>query len=196
MGNNYIENELLNGKMRSYGVEVLVRKNTGKLTGWISYTLSKSEQKTDGSDVGGPGINYGEWYAAGHDRRHDISITGIYKLSKKWSLSTNIVIQSGRPVTYPNGQYNYEGMSVASYSSRNADNLPVYHRVDVGAIYTPNKNPNKKWKGEWNFGIYNVYNQKNASTITFGQNANTGKNEATRTAIFGIIPSVTYNFKF
>lgn len=196
VGNNYIENELLSGKMRSYGIEVLVRKNTGKLTGWISYTLSKSEQKTDGSDVGGPGINYGEWYAAGHDRRHDISITGIYKLNKKWSLSTNIVIQSGRPVTYPNGQYNYEGLSVASYAQRNANNLPIYHRIDIGAIYTPNKKTNKKWKGEWNFGIYNIYNQKNASTITFGQNAYSGKNEATRTAIFGIIPSVAYNFKF
>jgi len=196
VGNNYIENELLNGKMRSYGIEVLLRKNTGKLTGWVAYTLSKSEQKTDGGKVGGPGINYGEWYAAGHDRRHDLSITGIYQLNKKWSLSANVVIQSGRPVTYPNGQYSYEGLSIASYAERNADNLPVYHRLDVGAIYKPNKKPNKKWKGEWNFGIYNLYNQKNASTITFSQNANTGKNEATRTAIFGIIPSVTYNFKF
>lgn len=196
VGNNYIENELLRGEMRSYGIEVLLRKNTGKLTGWIAYTLSKSEQKTDGSDVGGPGINYGEWYAAGHDRRHDLSITGIYKVNEKWSLSTNVVIQSGRPVTYPNGQYSYEGLSVASYAQRNANNLPLYHRVDIGAIYTPNKRPNKKWKGEWNFGIYNVYNQKNASTITFGQNAHSGENEATRTAIFGIIPSVTYNFKF
>lgn len=196
VGNNYIENELLTGKMRSYGLEVLIRKNTGKLTGWIAYTWSKSEQKTDGSNVGGPGINYGDWYAAGHDRRHDLSVTAMYKLNKKWSLSTNLVIQSGRPVTYPNGQYNYEGLSIASYAQRNDNTLPIYHRLDIGAIYTPNKKPNKKWKGEWNFGIYNVYNQKNASTITFGQNAISGKNEATRTAIFGIIPSVTYNFKF
>ncbi|MGB0869833.1 MAG: TonB-dependent receptor [Flavobacteriales bacterium] len=196
IGNNTIETELMNGKMKSYGVEVLLRKNSGKLTGWLAYTLSKSQQKTEGGTLGGDGINNGDWYNANHDRTHDLSLTAIYKINDKWSLSANLAIQSGRPVTYPNGKYVYDGVLIANYAQRNANRLPLYHRLDVGVTYIPNKKPDNKWKGEWNFGIYNLYNQKNASTITFGQNAISGLNEAKRTAIFGIIPSVSYNFKF
>ena len=87
-------------------------------------------------------------------------------------------------------------MSIASYSDRNSNRLPSYNRLDVSATYVPNKRPEKQWKGEWVFGIYNVYNRKNAASISFGQNLETGANEATRTAIFGIVPSATYNFKF
>jgi len=196
IGNNTIETELINGKMRSYGIEVLLRKNTGRLTGWLAYTLSRSEQKTAGGNLGGDGINNGEWYKANHDRTHDLSLTAMYKLNEKWSISANLAIQTGRPVTYPNGKYIYEGIKIANYSDRNINRLPLYHRLDIGMTYIPNNKPNNKWKGEWNFGVYNLYNQKNASTITFGQNTISGQNEAKRTAIFGIIPSVSYNFKF
>ncbi|MBA4744117.1 MAG: TonB-dependent receptor [Muricauda sp.] len=196
IGNNTIETEILNGEARSYGMELLLRKNTGKLTGWLSYTLSKSEQRTLGGRAGGLGINNGNWYNAPYDRTHDISLTATYKLNEKWKFSSNFVFQTGRPVTYPNGQYEYEDLSIASYSNRNADRLPAYHRLDVSAIYTPNRKPDKKWKGEWVFGIYNAYNRRNAASITFGQNWQTGQNEATRTAIFGIMPAISYNFKF
>ncbi|WP_190809750.1 TonB-dependent receptor [Flagellimonas sp. S3867] len=196
IGNNTIEREILNGESRAYGLELLFRKNEGPLTGWISYTLSKSEQRTFGGNAGGPGINNGDWYNTPHDRTHDISITGAYQFNEKWSFGANAIFQTGRPVTYPNGQYQYEGISIASYSERNADRLPAYHRLDVSATYKPNKRPDKKWKGEWVFGIYNVLNRKNAASISFGQNFETGANEATRTAIFGIVPSITYNFKF
>jgi len=125
-----------------------------------------------------------------------IFLTGVYKLNDKWSFSSNFVFQTGRPVTYPNGQYNYEGLSVATYSNRNEDRLPAYHRLDVSAIYKPNRNPDKRWKSEWVFGIYNLYSRKNAASISFSQNRETGLNEASRISIFGIIPSVTYNFKF
>ncbi len=111
-------------------------------------------------------------------------------------FSANLVFQTGRSVTYPNGQYEYEGMSISSYAERNANRLPAYHRLDISAIYKPNRKPMNKWKGEFVFGIYNVYNRMNAASITFGQNRETGENEAARTAIFGIVPSVTYNFKF
>jgi len=87
-------------------------------------------------------------------------------------------------------------LTIASYSERNADRLPAYHRLDISATYTPKRKPKKQWKGEWVFGVYNVYNRKNAASISFGQNRETGINEATRTAIFGIVPSVSYNFKF
>ncbi|MEC3966600.1 TonB-dependent receptor [Flagellimonas halotolerans] len=196
IGNNTIETEILNGEARSYGMELLLRKNTGKLTGWLGYTLSKSEQRTLGGRAGGLGINDGNWYNAPYDRTHDISLTATYKFNEKWKLSSNFVFQTGRPVTYPNGQYEYEDLSIASYSNRNADRLPAYHRLDVSAIYTPNRKPDKKWKGEWIFGIYNAYNRRNAASITFGQNWQTGENEATRTAIFGIMPAISYNFKF
>lgn len=193
---NTIETEILNGESRAYGLELLLRKSKGKFTGWLAYTLAKSEQRTPGGSAGGPGINNGDWYRTAYDRTHDISLTGVYQLNKKWSLSTNLVFQTGRPVTYPNGQYEYEGLSIASYSPRNSDRLPAYHRLDISATYKPNRRPDRKWKGEWVFGIYNVYNRKNAASISFGQNFETGANEATRTAIFGIVPSVTYNFKF
>ncbi|WP_425236958.1 TonB-dependent receptor [Ulvibacterium sp.] len=196
IGNNTIETEILNGESRAYGLEFLVRKTEGRLTGWLAYTLSKSEQRTPGGNAGGPGINDGKWYNTPFDRTHDLSLTGAYQLNDKWSFGTNLVFQTGRPVTYPNGQYEYEGLSIASYSDRNSDRLPAYHRLDVSATYVPNRKPNKRWKGEWVFSIYNLYNRKNAASISFGQNIETGANQATRVAIFGMVPSVTYNFKF
>lgn len=192
----HLETELLRGESRSYGLELLLRKNQGDFTGWVSYTLSKTEQRTNGGNAGGPGINNGEWYNAAYDRTHDISFTGNYKLSDKWSFGTTFAFQTGRPVTQPNGQYEYNGFSVPVYSLRNEDRLPAYHRLDVSATLTPRKNDARRWKGEWVFGIYNVYNRTNPATITFGQDTETGINEATSTYIFGMIPSVTYNFKF
>lgn len=196
VGNNNIETEILNGEARAYGLEVLLRKNKGDFTGWFTYTLSKSEQKTLGGKAGGSGINNGDWYNTPYDRTHDFSFTGVYKLNDKWRFSSNLVYQTGRPVTYPNTQYQYEGLSIAGYSQRNADRLPAYHRLDLSATLTPKRSAEKRWKGEWVFGIYNVYNRRNATSVSFGQNIETGVNEATRLSIFGIIPSVTYNFKF
>lgn len=196
IGNDNIEAEILNGKSRAYGLELLLRKNEGRLTGWLAYTLSRSEQKTLGGKAGGPGINNGDWYKSAHDRTHDISLTASYKLNGKWSISSNLVFQTGRPVTYPNGQYQYEDLSIASYGNRNSNRLTNYHRLDVSMTYKPNRKPNNRWKGEWVFGLYNLYNRQNAASVSFGQNIETGANEATRTAIFGIVPSVTYNFKF
>ena len=105
IGNNTIETEILNGEARAYGFEVLLKKNEGDFTGWFAYTLSKSEQRTLGGKAGGPGINKGNWYNTSYDRTHDFSLTGIYKLTDKWSFSSNLVYQTGRPVTYPNGQF-------------------------------------------------------------------------------------------
>lgn len=193
---NTIETEILTGEARAYGLELLLRKNKGDFTGWIAYTLSKSEQRTSGGAAGGLGINNGNWYNSNWDRTHDFSFTGSYKLNEKWRFGANAIFQTGRPVTHPNGQFQFNGLSVATYSNRNANRLPAYHRLDISATLIPRKNKNRKWQAEWVFGIYNVYNRKNAASISFGQNQETGANEATRTAIFGIIPSVTYNFKF
>ncbi|WP_299159250.1 TonB-dependent receptor [uncultured Tenacibaculum sp.] len=193
---NNIEREILIGKSRSYGLELLLRKNRGSFTGWIAYTLSKAQQQTPGGAAGGLGINNGKWYNTPYDRTHDISITGNYELNEKWSFGTNFVFQTGRPVTYPNGQFQYNDLSIPIYSKRNADRLPAYHRLDISATLTPRKNKKRKWKSEWVFGIYNLYGRKNAASISFGPNENTNVNQATRTSIFGIMPAITYNFKF
>ncbi|CAL2059905.1 TonB-dependent receptor [Tenacibaculum sp. 190524A05c] len=193
---NTIETEILNGEARAYGLEFLLRKNKGDLTGWIAYTLSKSEQRTPGGAAGGPGLNNGDWYNTPFDRTHDLSVTGNYKLNEKWTFNGNFVFQTGRPVTYPNGQFQYNGLSIPTYSTRNADRLPSYNRLDVSATLTPRKNKNRKWQAEWVFGIYNLYSRRNAASIRFGVNDETGINEAERTSIFGITPSITYNFKF
>ncbi len=196
IGQNTIETEILSGESRAYGLELLLRKNEGNFTGWIAYTLSKSEQRTPGGSAGGLGINNGNWYNTSYDRTHDISVSGAYRLNDKWSFAANVVFQTGRPVTYPNSQYSYEDVSIASYAPRNSDRLPAYHRLDLSVNYKPNKKPNARLKGEWVLGIYNAYARKNAAQISFGQNIDTGVNEATRLSIFGIVPSITYNFKF
>ena len=196
IANEAIEQVLLNGRMRSYGLEMMLRKNEGRLNGWISYTLSRSEQQTPGRTPTEIGINNGDWYRSAYDKTHNLAVTGSYKLNKKWSFGANFTLQSGQPVTYPTGKYVFQGVTVPSYNSRNEDRLPAYHRMDISATLTPKKYENKKFKGEWVFGIYNIYSRYNAASITFRQNAETGANEAVKLSIFGIVPSVSYNFKF
>ncbi len=108
----------------------------------------------------------------------------------------NFLFQTGQPTTYPNGQYEYNGISIPSFGERNEFRLPAYHRLDISAKYIPKPEKDKSWKSHWVFSIYNVYNRRNAASITFRQDRNTGDNEAVRLSIFGIIPSVSYNFKF
>lgn len=204
IANNAVEQILLNGEARAYGLEMLFRKNTGKLQGWVAYTLSKSEQRTPGRTAFESGINNGEWYNASWDKTHDLGITASYELSKKWSFGTNLIFQTGRPTTFPEGQYMYDGMVVPVYEARNSSRITPFHRMDLSATWTPKGNRDtgdsrlrgNSWKGEWVFSIYNVYNKKNAASISFSENTDTYENEAVRLSIFGIIPSVTYNFKF
>lgn len=197
IGNRNIEQVLLNGRTQAYGLEILLRKNTGRLTGWIAYTISRSEQQTPGRNENENGINYGKWYRTPHDRTHDLSVVASYELTKKWSFSANFILQSGRPVTYPTGQYEYLGIRVPVYDERNNYSLPAFHHLDISATYTPKPDKTKGWKSEWVFGIYNVYNRKNAASISFRENEDyRGQTEAVKLSIFGVIPSVTYNFKF
>ncbi|WP_394367679.1 TonB-dependent receptor [Flavobacterium turcicum] len=196
IANNAIEQIILNGQLRSYGLELLLRKNEGKLNGWISYTLSRSEQQTPGRTPLETGINNGQWYNSVYDKLHNLAVTSSYTLNDKWSFGANFALQSGQPVTFPTGQYEYLGIVVPSYGLRNKNRLPAYHHLDIAATLTPKSNANRQWKGEWVFSIYNLYNRRNAASINFRQNADTGANEAVRTSIFGIVPAVSYNFKF
>ncbi len=202
IANNAVEQILLTGEARAYGLEFLARKTQGRLTGWISYTLSKSEQRTPGRTQEEIGINNGAWYNSPWDKTHDISVTAQYEFSKKWSFASNLIYQTGLPVTYPTGQYEFDGLVIPVYESRNASRLPAFHRMDLSATYIPRKSRNfdsartRPWTSEWIFSIYNVYNRKNAASISFRENTDIGQNEAIKLAIFGIIPSITYNFKF
>ncbi len=196
IANEHVEQILLNGKQRAYGLEMLLRKNTGKLSGWIAYTLSRSEQQTPGRTAAETGINNGEWYKTGYDKLHNLAVTASYDLNPKWSFGANFALQSGQPVTYPDGYYEYQGITVPSYGQRNENRLPAYHHLDLSATYTPRPNKKKGWQSEWVFSIYNIYSRKNAASISFRQDELTGKNEAVRLSIFGIVPGVSYNFKF
>ena len=204
IANNAIERVILNGEARAYGLELLLRKNEGKLQGWLAYTLSRSEQRTPGRppvvDNGRSnletGINFGEWYSTPFDKTHDLSLFGSYELNDRWSFNSNFIYQTGQPTNFPVGQFEFQNLVVPFFGLRNQTRLPDFHRLDIGATYRPKQKQNRAFQGEWIFSIYNVYNRRNAAAINFRQNQDTRNNEAVRTSIFGIIPSITYNFKF
>ncbi|MGX1929161.1 TonB-dependent receptor [Flagellimonas sp. 2504JD4-2] len=204
IANNAIEQVILNGEARAYGLELLFRKNEGRFQGWLAYTLSRSEQRTPGRvptfDNGRSnqetGINFGEWYSTPFDKTHDVALYGSYDLNDRWNFNTNFVFQTGQPTNYPIGQFEFQGLVVPFFGLRNQTRLPDYHRLDISATLKNKKKPNRTFQSEWIFSVYNVYNRMNAASINFRQNQDTGRNEAIRTSIFGIIPAITYNFKF
>lgn len=188
LNSNAIESQLLFGKGRAYGLEMMIKKRVGKFTGWLSYTISKTERKIDG-------INNGQWYNARQDRTHDIAIVGMYQLNKKWAFSANWVFYTGDAITYPSGKYRIDDQIFFYYTERNGYRMPAYHRLDLGATVQLKKM--KKWTSELAFGIYNAYGRQNAYTIQFRENPdNPEQTEAVQTALFRFIPSISYNFKF
>ena len=196
IANDAIEQVILNGEARAYGLEILLRKNEGRFKGWLAYTLSKSEQRTPGRTPLETGINNSDWYNTPWDKTHDITLTGSYELNKKWSFNTNFLFQTGIPATFPNGQYQFNGIIIPVYEARNSSRLTNYHRLDLSVNFNPKPDSQKRFKGQWVFSLYNIYNRRNATNITFRENRMSGRNEATRLAIFGIVPAVTYNFQF
>ena len=195
VANDNIETVILAGKSRAYGIEFLLKKSDGRHKFWLAYTLSKSEQKTAGRNSSENGINMSKWYNTPYDKPHDISINSEYRINKKLKIVGNFIFQTGQPTNYPNSQYTYMNLNVPNYGKRNSQRLPNYHRMDVNLTLNPEKK-NKKVESSWVFGIYNLYNRDNASSIIFRRNNETLKNEAVQISIFGIVPSVTYNFKF
>lgn len=196
IANDAIEQVILNGEARAYGFELLLRKNRDRFEGWLAYTLSKSEQRTPGRNASETGINSGSWYNTPYDKTHDVSLYLNYELNEKWSFNSNFVFQTGQPTNYPIGQFEFQNLAVPYYGLRNKQRLPAYHRIDFSATLTPRKNKGRKLKAEWVFSIYNLYNRRNAASIGFSRNGDTGVNEAVRTSIFGLVPAATYNIKF
>lgn len=200
--NPTVEGELLYGRGRAYGMEFLLRKKSGKFTGWVAYTLAKTERLFDE-------INNNTWYPARQDRRHDISLVGIYTLNDRLTFSATWVFYTGNAVTFPSGKYEIDGQIVNYYTERNGYRMPNYHRLDVGITlnnknYKIVKDPTtgeekqvpKRWGSSWNLSVYNAYARENAYSISFQENEETGQTEAVQLALFKVIPSITYNFKF
>lgn len=185
---NAVESELLYGKGRSYGLELLLKKKAGRLSGWISYTLSKTERQIDG-------INSNEWYNARQDRTHDLALVATYQLSPKWTLSANWVYYTGDAITFPAGKYQVDGNTAYYYTKRNGYRMPDYHRLDIGATWKMKET--KKWGHELSFSLYNAYGRENAYTIYFRDNKeDPNRTEAVKVALFKFIPSISYNFRF
>ena len=195
VGNDNIETVVIAGDARAFGIEFLLKKISGRHKYWIAYTLSKSEQKTPGRNSIETGINFSKWYNTPYDKTHDLSINSEYKINDKLKLVGNFIYQTGQPTNYPNSQYNYMNLNIPNFGERNSSRLPHYHRLDINLTLKPKKN-NRKIESTWIFGIYNLYNRDNANSIIFRRNNETLKNEAVQISIFGIVPSVTYNFKF
>jgi hypothetical protein len=186
--NDAIEPQLLFGSGRAYGLELLLRKKSGRFTGWIGYTLSRTEKQIDG-------INGNSWYAARQDRTHDISVVGMYDLNKKWSFSATFVYYTGNAVTFPSGKYFVDNQVVFLYTERNAYRMPAYHRLDLSANWKLKER--KNFSSELAIGLYNAYGRANAYAITFQDNPDDrSRTQAVQTSLFKFVPSVTYNFKF
>jgi hypothetical protein len=200
--NEYIEGELLSGDGRAYGLEFYLQRKTGRLTGWASYTLSRTELQIEG-------INNGDWYPALFDRTHNFSLAAFYDINKRWSVSSNFTYSTGTPITSPTSKYYSQGIAIPynANNSRNNYRLEDYHRLDIafrleGKEFKRNGKPRKN-DDYWVFSIYNVYARRNAFTVDFKQGDDRFsqgqiiQTEAIRTSILGsMVPSVSYNFKF
>ena len=196
--NQNLENEMVFGKGLSYGIEFLVRKNSGRLNGWVGYTWSRSTRQFDQ-------LNQGQVYFYRYDRTHDMSLTLSYQINKKWTTNFVFVFGTGNAVTLPSGRYAYrfgfnqtenkpEFVFVDVYDKINSYRLPAYHRADISFTYLGKKT--EKWESSWNFSIYNLYNRANPYFIYFYPDIELGQVKAYLVYLFPILPSVQWNFKF
>ncbi|OJJ22166.1 collagen-binding protein [marine bacterium AO1-C] len=193
--NQYLETELLRGDGRAYGLELMMKKNKGALTGWVSYTLARTERLVNGQ-FPEERINNGEYYPADYDKTHNLTFVASYQVNKRLSFSANFIYSTGRPFTLPDAKYLYNNQTVIDYSGRNQNRIPDNHRLDLSATLKGKGKPGRRWKGEWVFSIYNLYARRNAFSIYFAGDGS-ANNTARRLSILGtIVPSVTYNFTF
>ena len=186
--NDLFESQLLYGKGKAYGAEFFLEKVSGRFTGWLAYTLSRSLRQING-------INFNHWYPSRQDRVHDVSVVGMYKLSKKLTLSMNWVYYTGNAVTFPSGKYVMDGQTVSYFSERNGYRMPDYHRMDVGITWVLRKR--KNYSSDLNISVYNAYARKNPYLYIFDEDPEVeGATQTTMVYLFSAVPSITWNFKF
>lgn len=193
--NENVETELLQGEGKAYGIEFLLKKTTGRLNGWIGYTYSRTMIKLN-SQFSSEIVNNGNFFPANFDKPHDLSAILNYKFTRRYSLSTNFLYQTGRPITYPIGTFHYGDADYTLYSDRNAYRIPAYIRLDIGINIEGNHKIKKLAHSFWNISVYNVLGRNNPYSIYFVTDQS-GKVKGYKTSIFSIpVPSITYNFKF
>lgn len=193
--NPILEADLLTARGRAYGGEFMVKKKEGKLSGWASYTYSRSLRQVV-SPWESEQINKGAYYPANFDKPHDLTIVGNYQASRRWRFSANFTYNTGRPTTYAEGRYRYDGVIIPDYSERNNYRIPDYHRLDLSVTLGESLKKNKRWTGSWTLSVYNVYGRKNAYSVYF-KSVNYGPPSAYSLSILGVpFPSLTYNFNF
>lgn len=186
--NENVESELVFGSGYAYGLEFFLKRKTGRLTGWLSYTYGRTIRVFDD-------INDGEPFPARQDRIHDLSLVLLYDISPRWKVSGSFIYYTGDAATFPSGRYVIGDVEVPYYTERNGYRFPDYHRADFGITY--NAKTKKRFESSWNFSVYNFYAKENAFVINFQEKeSNPGENEAVQVALFKIIPSISYNFKF
>ncbi len=192
--NQFLEGDLLTGRGRAYGAEFYLKKSKGRLTGWVSYTLARTERLVDG-------INNNGWFPARFDKTHNLTAVALYDLGRKWSVSSNFAFATGTPATYPTNRFEWNGIALPEngLDSRNGSRIPAYHRLDLSATKRIDHGPfSRRGSAEWVFSIYNAYGRRNPFSVFVRQNENDPRlTEAVRYSVFGtILPAVTYNFKF
>ncbi len=188
--NPRLETALVSGVGRARGLELFLRKQTGATTGWISYTLSRSEQRFRAPDGLPGGLAGGKWYPSVSDKTHDLSVVALRPISRRWTLGGTFSLASGLPVSYPVSRYSVDGLVVPEYGLRNSSRLPLYHKVDLSLTRAT-------VVGELQFGVFNLYNRFNAQSMSFRQvKGNPLRTEAVQTSVFGIVPSISYTFRF
>jgi len=186
--NEHVESQILTGRGRGYGLELYIKKKYGEFSGWIGYTLSRTENRIEG-------INDYKWYPVKYDKTHDLSLVTIYKPGKRLSLSAVWTYATGNAVTFPSGRYVINGSPVPFYTERNGYRMPAYHRLDL-SVTLEGRN-RKRFKSQWDLSVYNLYNRHNAYMISFRESETVpGATEAVRLSLFGIVPAISYNFKF
>ncbi len=191
LGNEFLDDELRRGKAYSYGMELYIRKQEGKFTGWISYTLSKTRRKING-------INNGEEYPSPYDRPHDVKVVASYDITSRVNVSANWVYYTALPVTVATQWYKDNNLWIPIYSKRNSHRFPStdYHRLDLALTIDFRPMFHKNYKSSLTASIYNAYNRHNLYSIVYEENKNGGPPEIHKMYLFGIVPSFTYNFKF
>jgi hypothetical protein len=193
--NPAVETQVVEAEGKNYGVEFLVRKNVGELTGWVGYTYSRSIRRVRGEHPDET-INDGKWYPSNFDKPHDVSIVTNYKFNRRFSVSANFAYNTGRPITYPEEVYIIDGYTFVQFSERNQARIPDYHRLDISFTLDESLKQTKKWRGSWTLSFFNVYGRKNAYSVFFRPQYKGAQPQAFRLSVLGtIFPSLTYNFK-
>ncbi|TVQ08945.1 MAG: TonB-dependent receptor [Bacteroidetes bacterium] len=192
LGNEFLEGQLRTGKGWAYGAEFLIQKESGPVSGFLGYTWAIAKRKIDD-------INEGKAYYAPNDRRHDLSLSGNYEISRRWSAGMSFVYATGNAFTLPVGKMYYQGAFAPIYAERNSSRLPDYHRMDLSVTYTPvlRDKDRRRFKSSWNFSLFNVYGRANPISVSFAENSDRpGTPNSSFFYIPGPIPAITWNFNF